>query len=70
MTRPRFADYLLLALVMGLAVVNIMVVRTSNRAPDDSYISLRYADNLAGGEGLVSIRAASESKAFPIRSMC
>ncbi len=41
-----------LALVLVLGTVNIMVVRTSNRAPDDSYISLRYADHLANGYGL------------------
>lgn len=48
-TAARFAA---VALVVLLALLNTMVVRSSNQAPDDAYISLRYADNLAQGQGL------------------
>ena len=40
-----------LVLVLVLASFNFYVIRSSNRAPDDAYISLRYARHLAEGEG-------------------
>ena len=42
-------------LALGLAAcfaVNVFWLHSSNRAPDDAWISLRYAEHLAGGEGL------------------
>jgi len=52
MLSRRTSGILALAVVLLLALVNMMALRTSNRAPDDAYISLRYADNLAQGHGL------------------
>ena len=52
MPSRRTLGFLSLTMVLLLALVNTMAVRTSNRAPDDAYISLRYADNLAQGHGL------------------
>jgi len=47
----RSVGLALLVLVLGVALFNLIVIRSSNTAPDDAYISLRYARNLAHGEG-------------------
>ncbi len=52
MMESRMIRYGAIAIVLLFALVNMMVVRTSNQAPDDAYISLRYANNLAEGHGL------------------
>lgn len=39
-------------LLSGVVLLGGFFFYSSNRAPDDAYISLRYAENLAGGEGL------------------
>jgi hypothetical protein len=52
MPAGRTWELLALVLVLAVSLVNTVVVRTSNQAPDDAYISLRYADNLASGHGL------------------
>jgi len=48
----RMIRYGAVAVVLFLALINTMVVRSSNEAQDDTYISLRYANNLAEGHGL------------------
>ncbi len=52
MMKSRMIRYGTIAIVLLLALFNMMVVRSSNEAQDDTYISLRYANNLAEGHGL------------------
>ena len=39
-------------LVTAIMLLSALFFYSSNRAPDDAYISLRYARNFAAGEGL------------------
>jgi arabinofuranosyltransferase len=51
MTRITFR-YAAIALVAVAMLLSSLFFYSSNRCPDDAYISLRYARNLAEGEGL------------------
>ncbi|MCK9996815.1 MAG: hypothetical protein KAH56_11115 [Candidatus Krumholzibacteria bacterium] len=44
--------YTAIALVAGAMLLSALFFYSSNRCPDDAFISLRYARNLAEGEGL------------------
>lgn len=52
MLQGRVIRFAAIILVLISVLVCTLLVRSSNRAPDDSYISLRYAKNLADGHGL------------------
>jgi arabinofuranosyltransferase len=49
--KPSLAPYLLMAVV--LIVFSVGTLRFVDKAQDDTYITLRYAENLVRGEGLV-----------------
>ena len=48
----HWAPALAVVALAACLALNVFWLHTSNRAPDDAWISLRYAEHLAGGQGM------------------